>query len=139
VKQDPRVKTPGLIMQQVYTLTDATYYDAMAAGDAARAAQSLRDQIAKLMSATGDAAKALAAFDKQLADAGLATAATGLSGAMNQLQSADVQPTDLQLKAITNARTAGAAAMATWSTLKTTGLAGINAKLKAAGLSALTL
>ena len=139
VKQDPRVKTPTLIMQQVYTLTNATYYDAMAAGDAARAAQSLRDQIAKLATATGDTAKALAAFDKQLADTGLAAAATSLSGAMNQLQSADVQPTDLQLKAITNARTAGAAAMAKWSTLKTTGLAGINAKLKAAGLSALTL
>jgi hypothetical protein len=126
-------------MTQVYTLTNATYYDALAAGQAAREAQSLRDQIAKITTATGDTAKALAAFDKQLADAGLAAAATGLSGAMNALQSADVTPTTNQLKTITNARTNGTAAMTKWTAIRTTGLTAINAKLKAAGLTPLSM
>jgi photosystem II stability/assembly factor-like uncharacterized protein len=139
VKQDPRVKTPALVMTQVYTLTNATYYDALAAGQAAREAQSLRDQIAKITTAIGDTAKALAAFDKQLADAGLAAAATGLSGAMNALQSADVTPTTNQLKTITNARTNGTAAMTKWTAIRTTGLTAINAKLKAAGLTPLSM
>lgn len=139
VKQDPRVKTPTLVMQQVYTLTNATYYDAMAAGQAARDAQSLHDQIAKLVATAPQAVmNALSAFDKQLTDAGLAVAATGLSGAMNQLQGADVAPTDVQMKAILTARSNGAAALATWTSLKTTGLGAINAKLTAAGLAALT-
>ena len=37
VKQDPRVKTPALAMQQVYTLSKATYYGAVDAQAAARA------------------------------------------------------------------------------------------------------
>lgn len=138
VKQDPRVKTPSLVMQQVYTLTNAVYYDAMAAGDAARAAQNLRDQIAKITTATGDTQKALAAFDKQISDAGLAAAAGSLSGAMNQLQGADVQPTDIQLKAMNGARANGTAAMTKWAAAKA-GLAAINAKLKTAGLGPLTM
>ena len=58
---------------------------------------------------------------------------------MNSLQAADVTPTANQLLGIANARAAGTKAMATWATLKTTGLAAINAKLKAAGLATLTL
>ncbi len=133
VKQDPRVKTPALVMEQVYSLSKSMYYEAVAAGQAARDAQHLRDQIAGIGTATGDTAKALAAFDKQISDANLAVAATGLSGAMNQLQSADVTPTEVQLKAIAAARQAGTAAMTKWAAIKA-GLAGINQKLSAAGL-----
>jgi hypothetical protein len=138
VKQDPRVKTSALVMQQVYTLSTASYYEAVNAGQAARSAQDLRDQIAAL-GATGDVAKSLASFDAQLSGAGLAAASAGLSGAMNSLQAADVAPTAVQLQGITTARAAGTKAMAAWATLKTTGLAGINAKLTAAGLSPLTV
>src|SRR4029077_15548826 len=46
VKQEPRVKTPALAMQQVYTLSRATYYGAVDALAAARQAHALRDQIA---------------------------------------------------------------------------------------------
>src|SRR6185436_20808964 len=46
VKQDPRVKTPALAMQSVYTLSKATYYGAVDAQAAARQARALRDQIA---------------------------------------------------------------------------------------------
>jgi hypothetical protein len=58
---------------------------------------------------------------------------------MNVLQSADVPATAVQLRAIANARAAGTAAMARWTAIKTVDLAAINTKLKAAGLSPLTV
>ena len=48
VKQDPRVKTPTLVMQDVYAQTKAAYFGAIDAQDAARQAQGLRSQIAAL-------------------------------------------------------------------------------------------
>jgi photosystem II stability/assembly factor-like uncharacterized protein len=80
VKQDPRVKTPALAMQQVYTLSRAAYDGAIAARQAAAQARGLRDQIAKLQpQASGATAEALAAFDKQV-DALVGVAATGGRG-----------------------------------------------------------
>ncbi len=58
---------------------------------------------------------------------------------MNALQAADVTPTAMQLQGITAARSVGTAAMTRWSSLKTIGLSGINAKLTAAGLMPLVL
>jgi hypothetical protein len=58
---------------------------------------------------------------------------------MNVLQSADVQPTAVQLKAIAAARAAGTAAMAKWTALKTVDLAALNVKVKAAGLRTITV
>ena len=55
------------------------------------------------------------------------------------LQSADVPPTAVQLKAIANARAAGTVAMAKWTALKTVDLPALNAKLKAAGLTAVEI
>jgi hypothetical protein len=67
VKQDPRVRTPALAMQQVYALSTAAYKSATAAQAAVRQARALRDQIAKLLpKATGPAAEPLAAFDKKV-------------------------------------------------------------------------
>jgi photosystem II stability/assembly factor-like uncharacterized protein len=67
VKPDPRVKTPAIVMQQVYTLSKAAYDDAVAATAAARQAREARDQIAKLQAkATGAASEALAALDKKI-------------------------------------------------------------------------
>ncbi len=168
VIQDPRVKTPALVMQQVYTLSTAAYREAAAAFAAAARAQQLRDQIAKLLPSAGTMAAALTAFDKKVegvagaaggggrggrgaggfggapvaAPAGppaLSGAAAGLSGVMDVLQSADVQPTAVQLKAIATARAAGTAAMARWTSLRAVDLAAINLKLKNAGLAPLTL
>jgi len=182
VKQDPRVKTPPLVMQRVYSLTKAAYTGAADAQQAAQAAQTLRDQIAKLKpQATGAIAAALDAFDKKAEAAfspagtsgavasgrgagvpqpaagapggrggrsgrGGAEAAGGFGGAsnapaaalmavMNSLQSADVQPTALQVNAIETAVTNARAAMARWNALKTTELTALNAQLKAAGLA----
>ena len=176
VKPDPRVKTPALVMQQVYTLSTAAYREAAATSAAAAQAQHLRELLAEAQSglktlpaqsaaSAGDLATALTEFDKKVeamagtAGAGggrggrggaapdaapgsaapptLSNAAAGLSGVMNVLQSADVQPTAVQLKAIATARAAGTAALAKWTALKTVDLASLNLKIKAAGLRAI--
>ena len=64
VKQDPRVKTPALAMQQVYTLTKAMYYGAADARIAATKLGAVRQQITKLQ-AQGAVAEALAAFGQK--------------------------------------------------------------------------
>jgi photosystem II stability/assembly factor-like uncharacterized protein len=172
VKQDPRVRTPPLAMQQVYTLSKATYDAAVVAQRALTRARDLRAQIAKLQpQASGAVGDALAAFDKQVSalagaaavggrgrgqgpgggggqggrgagpgadTAGtLAGATTALSGVMNSLQAADVRPTTMQLNAIASARAAAAPTIAKWQALVTTDLPALNAKLVAAGLTAL--
>jgi photosystem II stability/assembly factor-like uncharacterized protein len=68
VRQDPRVKTPALAMQEVYASTQALYFGAMDATNAVATLASLRDQIARIMpQATGAAATALAQFDRKAA------------------------------------------------------------------------
>jgi hypothetical protein len=67
VKPDPRVKTSAIAMQQVYSLSKATYDGAAAMQQAAQQARGIRDQIAKLQpQASGPSADALAAFDKKV-------------------------------------------------------------------------
>ena len=55
------------------------------------------------------------------------------------MQSADVAPTAAQTDAVQRARTSGAAVMARWNRLSTTGLAALNAKLKANGQQTLSI
>jgi hypothetical protein len=88
VKPDPRVKTPALVMQQVYTLSKAMYYEARAATLALKAAKALGKAAPDLESATA-----------------------ALTRAMNLLQDADVRPTAVKLKEIASARAAVANAM----------------------------
>jgi hypothetical protein len=72
VKQDPRVKTPALAMQQVYALTRSMYFGAVDAQQAAATLAAMRAQAATLAAkAQEPAAAALAAFEKK---------ATGLEG-----------------------------------------------------------
>ena len=67
VKQDPRVKTPALVMAQVYRLTKAAYDGAVDAQAAAQFVQRVRDQLGKLKTDAKDpAAAALAALDKRI-------------------------------------------------------------------------
>jgi hypothetical protein len=65
----------------------------------------------------------------------LAGASAVLSGVMNSMQGADVQPTTLQVTTIETALKNARAAMSRWSALKTTELAALNAQLKAAGIA----
>ncbi|HEY3381061.1 MAG TPA: hypothetical protein VGK32_04790 [Vicinamibacterales bacterium] len=72
VKQDPRVKTPSLVMQQAYALTRSMYFHAVDAQVAAMDLAALRSQVAALVpNAKGATAQALAAFE---------TAAAALEG-----------------------------------------------------------
>jgi photosystem II stability/assembly factor-like uncharacterized protein len=68
VKQDPRVKTPALVMQQIYTLSKSTYYGALDAQNAAKQAQAVRGEIARLRAqASGAVVDVVAALDQKLA------------------------------------------------------------------------
>jgi hypothetical protein len=58
---------------------------------------------------------------------------------MNILQGADVQPTTVQLNAIADARATASKAMARWDAIKSVDLPALNARLKAAGLSTITI
>ena len=91
VKQDPRVKTSAIAMQQVYTLSRAMYKETSAAAAA----------LDKARKANDDAAVTA-----------LTAAVNQLGGVLNSLQAADVPPTALQLKAIASARSNASAAMA---------------------------
>jgi len=82
VKQDPRVKTSDLVMQQIYSLTTITYYGASALQDAERKGQDLVAQVAARLTEIGpvgpgraSVADALEMFAKKVAT--LVGAATG--------------------------------------------------------------
>ena len=80
VKQDPRVKTPALTMQQVYAATSALYFGAVDAQAAIAQAAAWRDQIGTVRgSASGDAAAALTAFERKL-EAVVGAPAAGAGG-----------------------------------------------------------
>ena len=135
VKQDPRVKTPALAMQQVYSLSKAMYYAAVDARDAAERANTIRQQAVALQPrATGDVATAIASILTKIDAIDLAAATSGLASVMNLLQDADVAPTTVKLNAIARVRTSAAQTMAKWNALKTVDLPAVNAKLRAAGL-----
>jgi hypothetical protein len=137
VKQDPRVKTPAIVMQRIYSLTRSAYMGAVDTQKATLEAQSLRAEVARLKGqATGAAAAALEDFDKRVESA-FAGPGNALTSVMNTLQSADVQPTALQVRTIETAVTNARATLTRWNTLKTTELTALNARLKAAGLAAI--
>jgi photosystem II stability/assembly factor-like uncharacterized protein len=142
VRADPRVKTPAVVMNQVYALSRAMYFEAADAQAAAARLTDLAGRVSALSSTSKppEAAQAVAAFRKK-ADAllgsgpeALPTAASNLARVMNSLQEADVQPTAVQLAAIGRAREAATRAMARWRTLSGPDLAALNTALKAAGL-----
>jgi len=169
VKQDPRVSTAPLAMQQVYSLTKALYYGAADARIAATKLGALRQQLGRRQ-LTGAAAKAAASFAaKAEALEGTPPAAGGrggrgggpagggrggpapaapdtlwsvsasLGGLMNSMQGADVPPTAITVAAITAAQATAARVMARWTALRTVDLAALNAQLKAAGAPALAI
>jgi hypothetical protein len=160
VRQDPRVQTPAVAMEQVYSLTSATYFGAQDARDAQERARNLRDQVAqRLPGAAGAAKAALEAFDKKVdAIAGtpatpggggrggrgggppaaapetLAGVAASLGGLVNSLGSADVQPTANQANAIAMARATAARVMMRWRAILTVDLPALNGIIKGAGM-----
>jgi hypothetical protein len=167
VRMDPRVKTPGAGLEQQYALSLALY-DAMweSAGKASQA-RGLRLQLADRKSKAPGAAAAVDALDQKLAElAGPDRTAAGagfggggggrgaggsptpqsfglmtseLMPSMTILQSGDDTPTT-QAVAAANARLQAFAALeAKWNAIVRTDVPGLNAKLKAAGVDAVTI
>jgi hypothetical protein len=149
VKQDPRVKTSAIAMQELYTLSDALYFGALDAHAAAVALGEMRQKAtAQRATATGATAEALDDFIKRAAALEGTPAAGGgggrggrgggapagpppatdtlwavrasLSGLMNSMQAADVAPTVNTRTAITAARANAARVMARYTALKAT-------------------
>ena len=145
VKQDPRVKTPAIVMQQVYTLTKTAYYDAVRVQSELQQARDVRAKLAATISKGGAEAEKLSALDKSLETligspavpsggrgagggggrGGFPAAPAGsLSGASTALVAAamslgvDAQPTALTLDAVRTARSNAARALAVWTTMR---------------------
>ena len=163
LKMDPRVKTPAVIIQQQSTISKQLYEDTLAVQKALAQMRALRAQI-RDVKAEGAAAQALAVFDKQAAaieggggggrggrgggggrgaiEAGpetLTSAAGSLTTLMRQLEAAEVAPTTQLSAAIADRRAQVAQLLAKWNTLKTSGLAPVNAGLKQANLNQLSV
>jgi len=164
LRLDPRVKTAPAALAQLAALTHEMYNGAAAAHAAYDQARALS---AKLESAGGDDAAAFKREVDSLAPpapAGgrggrgggggggggrgrggapevqnLETAASSQMAAAMAMQAAEAPPTASQVAAVTKARTDAAGVMKRWATLKTAGLAGLNAKRKKAGQSAVDL
>ena len=163
VKLDPRLKTPALAVAQLQTLTREMYDGAVATRDESVKARALSAKLSGASNAD------VATFKAQVDSVAGAPAAAGGRGgggggggrggapggaaraptlesasaaymaAAMAMQNADVPPTANQIAAASTAKTNAAAVMARWKALKTTGLASVNAKLKAAGQSPITV
>jgi hypothetical protein len=153
LKLDPRVTTPALGLAQLATLSLQMYDGAVAARAAYAQARAL---VAELQKLTGGDVDAFRAQVESLAPAPQRTrgrffgrgpagpptlegASNGMMAAAMAMQGADVAPTAGQAAACDRAKAQSGEVMAKWTALKTTGLAALNAKRKAAGLPPIEL
>ena len=155
VRLDPRVKTSAAAMTQVATLSREMWASSIAAYDAHRTARALSQQLAattgadvamfkaRLDSVAPESPRGRAARFRRRGPPGatptLSAASNSLMAAAMAMQTADVAPTAAQVAACSSARAQGALALARWNTLRTTGLAALNATRRAAGQPAITL
>ncbi len=165
VKMDPRVHTPIAGLTQQFTLSKELYDGALAASAALEQIRALRAQLAQLKDRAGQGgiADAVSAMDQKalaLEGAGgggrfggggggrgggapgpdtLASVSGGLSQLMQLLQGADAAPTTQAVAAVAERRRALADLLHRWDTLKNRDLATLNAQLKQANLSIVTL
>ena len=155
VRLDPRVKTTPAALAQVATLSREMWASSIAAYDAYRAARALSVSLAAIPGADVAAFKATldsvapesprgraARFRRRGPQTGTPTliaASNSLMAAAMTMQSADVAPTVAQVTACRSAREQGALSMARWTSLRTTGLAALNASRRAAGQPAITI
>jgi photosystem II stability/assembly factor-like uncharacterized protein len=166
LKLDPRIRTPAAALAQVASLSKEMYDGAVAAHVAAAQARAMSQQLAGMQGA--DAAAFKAELDSLAPPetggrgrgrggrggggggrggrGGAANAPPTLDAASNAMmaaamamQAADVAPTSGQIEAVTRARATGASVMSRWTRLSTTGLAALNAKLKASGRQAISI
>jgi hypothetical protein len=155
VRMDPRVKTPAAVLARQFAISKSLYDDInhtrSALDEAAALRTSLRDVRGR---ASGEIAAALDSVDRAAAamegggggfgggggrqGGGGGVTLGGVIGQLAQLyedlQNADVQPTTQLVTAVGVARQDVAPAIARWDTFRTRVVAGLNARLRAAGL-----
>ena len=163
LKLDPRVKTSAAGLAQLTALTNEMYGGAKATRAAYLEARALVDALSKNASTEADALKAEI---EKIAPAPVTGGGRGgrggggggrggpagapaaptlesvsgvLNGAAMAMQAADVTPTATQVDACTKAKAEMTTILAQWTKLKTTGLAAVNAKRKAAGQAAIVV
>jgi len=153
VNLDPRVTTAAAGIEQQFTLSKQLYDDAMTITGAIEQSRSWRQQLSHAPQ-PGLATDAIKAFQQKLdavvgREAGrrggpppqgqqpptesLNQVRASLLALMDQLQQADVAPTQPQAVAITERRKAVAPAMARWEDIRKTDLPALNQQLKVAG------
>ena len=159
VRLDPRVKTPAPVIAQLSSLSKQLYDGAVALHATYLDARALSDRLAR--ETTPD----VVAFRTQVdsiapppvragrggrggggggrgggppAPPTLQSASDAMMAAAMSMQGSEVAPTANQLAASTRARTTSSDITKRWTALKTTGLAALNAKRKAAGLAPLS-
>jgi photosystem II stability/assembly factor-like uncharacterized protein len=157
LKLDPRVKTPVAGLAQLTSLTTEMYDGAQNLKAVNARAQTLLMELDKAQGADAAAFKAKLAEIAVRASAAagggrggrgggggrggaaaagpatLESAAFAMNAAAMAMQAADVAPTANQVAACGKARAAAREVLAKWRALSTTGLAGLNAKLKSSG------
>ncbi len=167
VRLDPRVKTPAIGLTQLASLTRELYDGATAAHDEYVRARALAADLDKVQGVDVSGFKAqLDSIAPPAAGGGgggrggrggrggggggrggdgaaagptLEAASGAMMTAAMAMQNADVTPTADQVANAGKARAESTVAMAKWTKLKTTGLAALNAKLKAAGQAAIAV
>ena len=160
LRLDPRVKTPAAGLAQLASLTREMYDGAVATHAAYEQARALAAQLDKL--GGDDVASFKAKVDSLApptptggrggrgfgggrgrgaggsAPATLQSASDAMLAAAMAMQGADVAPTANDVAAAARARSQATDVMRRWNALKTTGLAALNAKRKAAGQALVT-
>jgi photosystem II stability/assembly factor-like uncharacterized protein len=160
VKLDPRVKTPPSALNEQFALSQSLYEGIAEIQGVLRGIRSIRSQVksAQDKAGAGALAEALAAFGKKAGELEGASAAGGgrrgggggnlntfsaisasFSQWMGQLQEAEMGVTAAARSAIAEARRSYAGLAVQWAALRTTELALLNDKLKAAGLGPLAI
>jgi hypothetical protein len=152
LRLDPRVKTSPVSLAQIATLSREMWAGSVAAYAGNRSARALSASLgngadvaafkAQLDSIAPEVPRARARFRRR-GPAGqtptLLASSNAMMAAAMAMQTADVAPTAAQVSAVTTARAQGAAAMAQWNALRTTGLATVNAARRAAGQPVITI
>jgi len=161
LRLDPRVKTAPADLATLASLSREMYDGARSARVAYDQARALVAQLDSLQGSEVDGFKqAVVALAPPPSPAGsrggfagggqrggrggatvstLESVSTAMMAAALAMQSADVAPTARDVAACANARRDSATVMARWTKLKTTDLAALNAKRKAAGQSAIAV
>jgi photosystem II stability/assembly factor-like uncharacterized protein len=167
IKMDPRVKAPAAALAQAHAMAVRLYDDIARDSAIAEQARVARDQLrAARDRAAGNSSlvDAIAAFDQQIAAVvgqgggggrrgggggrgrggapGQTTFASingDLMSLLNLLEDADAEPTSQATAAVAKIEQDYAALMSRWTALRTTELASLNTKLRAAGQQGITI